>query len=110
MSLMFIGDLFAERFYLTACSLFAASMIPRRRISTALQPHLTSFERLVTRAKDQRQGQKGKRLTLPYNDVSLYPSLPASLCWPFVVYMRSDRIDNAHTVFCTPHRHREDRR
>ena len=35
--LMCFGDLFAERFYLTACSLFAASMMLRRRISTSLE-------------------------------------------------------------------------
>jgi hypothetical protein len=40
---------------------------------------LASFERLLPWAKDQRQGQKGKRLTFPYNDFSLYPSLPAFL-------------------------------
>jgi hypothetical protein len=33
----FIGDLLAERFYRTACSLVAASMMPRRRISTSLE-------------------------------------------------------------------------
>jgi hypothetical protein len=27
----------SERFYLTACSLFAASMMPRRKISTSLE-------------------------------------------------------------------------
>src|SRR5262245_61640513 len=35
----FLGHLItsSERFYLTACSLFAASMMPRRKLSTSLE-------------------------------------------------------------------------
>src|SRR5205823_2276274 len=76
----------SERFYLTACSLFAASIwLAWFCLLLGEQLYLASYERLVTRAKDQKQGQKGKRLTLPSNDFSLSPSLPASLCRPLAV-------------------------
>src|SRR5437870_1056931 len=35
--------------------------------------------------KRPEASQKGKRLTVPENDFSLYPSLPASLCRPIAV-------------------------
>ena len=35
------------------------------------------------------------------------PGLPAFFCQPYAVYIRPSGRANAHTVFCTPHRHRE---
>src|SRR5262245_53294605 len=35
------------------------------------------------------------------------PPLPAFFSQPYAVYMRPDGFSHSHTVFCTPHRHRE---
>ena len=35
------------------------------------------------------------------------PGLQAFFCQPYAVYIRAHGFAHSHTVFCTPHRHRE---